>query len=118
MSALKLALNPYEPNYKTIGNLTLMVHAPYHKVGLTTQSEPHLNDIVPDKPDKKLRTVILAFCDPTTPELEFNLDGKSTHTVHTKGKDYIISLDEIGEEERPQEPGRKYLYFNFDIKQL
>jgi hypothetical protein len=118
MSKLKLSLNPYEPNYKTVGDLTLMVHAPYKKVGLTAQTAPHLEDIVPDKPEKKLRTVILAFCDPTTPEVEFNLAGRNTHTVRVKGKDYNITLQEIGEEEPPQEPERKYLYFNFNIEEL
>jgi hypothetical protein len=118
MSTLKLVLNPYEPNYKSVGDLTLMVHAPYSKVGLTAQSEPHLEDIIPEKPEAKSRTVILAFCDPTTPEVEFNLDGQSTHAIHTKGKDYLIALQEIGEEETPQEPGRKYLYFNFDIQEI
>jgi hypothetical protein len=118
MSKIKLVLNPYEPNYKSVGDLTLMVHAPYSKVGLTAQTAPNLEDIVPHKANGKLRTVILAFCDPTTPELEFNLDGKSQHLVHTKGKDYRISLQEIGEEEPPQEPSRKYLYFNFDLEEI
>jgi hypothetical protein len=118
MSALKLVLNPYEPNYNSFGNLTLMVHAPFNKVGLTVQPPPNLHDIVAQEPEKKLRTVNLSFCDPDTRELEFNLDNHSTHAVHTKGKDYIISLDEIGEEEIPQEPGRKYLYFNFNIEEI
>jgi hypothetical protein len=118
MSAVKLVLNPYEPNYKAVGDLTLMVHAPFNKVGLTVQEPPALENIFPEEPDKKLRTVNLSFCDPGTEELEFNLDGNSTHAVHAKGKDYIISLQEVGEEEKPQEPGRKYLYFNFDIEEI
>lgn len=118
MSAIKLALNPYEPNYKYIGDLTLMVHTPYKKVGLTAQSPPNLHDIIPEQPDKKLRTINLSFCDPHTEELEFNLDGNNTHAVHTKGRDYIISLAEIGEEEIPQEPGRKYLYFIFNLEEI
>lgn len=118
MSALKLVLNPYEPNYKSVGNLTLMVHAPFNKVGLTSQPPPDLHNIVAEAPEQKVRTVNLSFCDPDTRELEFDLDHQNTHAVHTKGKDYLISLDEIGEEEKSQEPGRKYLYFNFNIEEV
>jgi hypothetical protein len=118
MSAVKLVLNPYEPNYTAVGDLTLMVHAPFNRVGLTVQEPPVLESIVSEEPDKKMRTVNLSFCDPNTEELEFNLNGSNTHAVHAKGKDYIISLQEIGEEEKPQEPGRKYLYFNFDIQEI
>jgi hypothetical protein len=118
MSAVKLVLNPYEPNYRSVGDLTLMVHAPFNKVGLTVQPPPNLHDIVAEEPEEKLRTVNLSFCDPETQELEFDLDGHNTHAVHTKGKDYIISLNEIGEEEISQEPGRKYLFFNFNIDEI
>jgi hypothetical protein len=119
MSEMKLVLNPYEPNYKSIGNLTLMVHAPFNKVGLTVQqSPPNLQSITATEPGKKIRTVALSFCDPDIEELEFNLDGLNTHAVHTKNKDYIITLKEIGEEEIPQEPGRKFLYFNFNVDEI
>jgi hypothetical protein len=118
MSAIKLVLNPYEPNYKAIGDLTLMVHAPFYKVGLTLQSPPNLHDIVADDQEGKLRTVNLSFCNPDIEELEFNLDSNNTHAIHAKDKDYIITLDEIGEEEIRQEPGRKYLYFNFTVEEV
>lgn len=98
--------------------MTLMVHAPFSRVGLTRQPPPHLEDIVGDRPEKKLRTVNLSFCDPETEELEFNLDHQTTHAVQAKGKQYLISLDEIGEEETPYEPGRKYLYFTFNIEEI
>jgi hypothetical protein len=117
MSRVKLALNPYEPNYKAVGDLTLMVHAPFNKVALTTQqAPPHLEDLVTGKRAKKTRTVNISFCDPDTPELEFNIDTNSTHAIHAKGRDYVITLDEIGEEEMPQEPDRKYLYFIFNLE--
>lgn len=116
MTAIKLVLNPYEPNYKYYGDLTLMVHAPYKKVGLTAQSPPNLDDIIAEEPDKKLRTINLSFCNPNTEELEFTLDGNNTHAIHANGKDYIITLEEIGEEEMDHEPGRKYLYFIFNIE--
>jgi hypothetical protein len=118
MTAIKLGLNPYEPNYQYICDLTLMVHTPYRKVGMTSQSPPNLPDIIAEEPDKKLRTVNISFCDPQTEELEFTLDGNNTHAIHTKGRDYIISLDEIGEEEIEFEPGRKYLYFVFNIEEI
>jgi hypothetical protein len=118
MSAIKIGLNPYEPNYKYIDDLTVMVHAPYSKVGQSAQSPPNLHDIVAEEPDKKIRTINLSFCDPHTEELEFTLAGNDTHAIHTKGKDYIITLEEIGEEENGQEPGRKYLYFIFNIEEI
>ncbi|MGV3639870.1 MAG: hypothetical protein ACO1NZ_05070 [Adhaeribacter sp.] len=115
---MKLVLNPYEPNHKAIGPLRLMVHAPLKKVGLTKHSPPKLKDMLTDESDEKLRTVNLSFIKPHIEELEFNLDGVCRHKVHAGGKDFLITLLEIGEEEHPREPGRKYLYFYFEIQDM
>lgn len=118
MTVVKLVLNPYEPNYKSFGPLRLMVHAPVKRVTNTKHPEPKLEDLLPDEAEKKHRTVNLSFLRPHLEELEFNLDGTYRHKVHAGGKDFLITLLEIGEEEHPREPGRKYLYFYFEIQEI
>lgn len=118
MTVVKLVLNPYEPNHKAIGPLRLMVHAPLKKVAHTKHSPPNLKDLLPNEPEKKLRTVNLSFLKPNTQELEFDLDGVCRHKVRAGDRDFLITLLEIGEEEHPREPGRKYLYFYFEIQEI
>lgn len=117
MTVVKLVLNPYEPNYKSVGPFSLMVHAPLNNVAHTKHLPPNLQDLLPEEPDKKHRTVNLSL-KPNLQELEFNLDSTYRHTVRAGDRHFLITLLHIGEEELPQEPGRKYLYFYFQIQEI
>ena len=118
MTVVKLALNPYEPNHKTLGPLRLMVHAPLTTVAKTKYFPPTLPDLLPEEPKKNHRTVFLSCLRPNVEELECNLNGTRRHRVRAGNQEFLITLLEIGEEEHPREPGRKYLYFYFEVQEV
>ena len=118
MTVVKLALNPYEPNHKTLGPLRLMVHAPLTTVANTKHFPPSLPDLLPEEPEENHRTVFLCFRKPNLDQLEFSLNGRHRHRVRAGDQEFLITLLEIGEEEHPKEPGKKYLYFYFDIQEV
>lgn len=118
MSVVKLALNPYEPNHKTLGPFRLMVHAPLTTVANTKHFPPSLADLLPGEQEENHRSVFLSFLKPHVEELEFNLNGSRRHQVRAGNQEFLITLLEIGEEENPREPGRKYLYFYFEVQEV
>jgi hypothetical protein len=118
MTVVKLALNPYEPNHKTFGPFRLMVHAPFTTVANTKHLPLTLADLLPDEPEENFRTVFLSFLEPNVNELEFNLNGSRRHQIQVGDQEFLITLLEIGEEEHPREPGKKFLYFYFEIQEV
>ncbi|MGV3502749.1 MAG: hypothetical protein ACO1O1_03530 [Adhaeribacter sp.] len=87
-------------------------------VAHTKHFPPSLTDLLPDEPEENHRTVFLSFLKPNLEQLEFNLNGKNRHRVRAGDQEFLITLLEIGEEEHPREPGRKYLYFYFEIQNV
>jgi len=118
MKLVKLVLNPFEPNHQQIGNLNMMVHAPYIKAGLTKETYPKLDDLIvaEKQSESRLRRVLVSFMCPGVDEYEFDLDNKASHRVEVKGHTYEITLTEIGEEEIPQFKAQKFLYFIFNVE--
>ncbi|WP_026464287.1 hypothetical protein [Adhaeribacter aquaticus] len=117
MEPIKLALNPFEPNHKKIGDLQMMVHAPLTKATVKQESYPRINDLLVDEehPGSKIRRVLVSFMTPGTDEFEFDLDGKASHELTVKNKRYHITLRDIGEEEIAGFAAQKFLYFIFYV---
>jgi len=120
MKLLKLALNPFEPNHQQIGDLHMMVHAPYAKAGLIKETHPKLDDLLVDEmhPEMPVRRVLVSFMCPGIGEYEFDLDALATHRITIKNKSYEITLTEIGEEEIQQFKAQKFLYFIFNVEEI
>jgi len=119
MKLVKLVLNPFEPNHQQVGDLNLMVHAPYVKSALVKETYPKLNDLLVEEaqPELPVRRVLVSFMCPGVDEYEFDLDTQASHHVTIKNKSYQITLTEIGEEEISQFKAQKFLYFIFNIEE-
>jgi len=119
MKLFKFVLNPFEPNHQQIGDLNMMVHAPYKKTGLIKETYPKLDHLLIDETQEEtpLRRVLVSFMCPGVNEYEFDLDALATHRIKVKNKSYEITLTEIGEEEIPQFKAQKFLYFIFNIEE-
>jgi len=119
MKLFKFVLNPFEPNHREVGDLHMMVHAPYAKTGLIKETHPKLDHLLIDDTQEEtpLRRVLVSFMCPGVDEYEFDLDARAAHHIKVKNKSYEITLTEIGEEEISQFKAQKFLYFIFSIEE-
>ena len=106
--------SPFNPNFEIVGDLVMMLHAPYSDNDVTIQFNPNIQDYKEkqDKPGIKVRQATFSATTDQTKTEQFDFSANNVKDIEISDTIYNIKLMSIGKENIK---GQDFFAFEFFV---
>lgn len=112
---VKISTSPVSPNIEVVGDIVIKIHLQYSESDVTILVNPNIQEYAEnqDQPGIKIRHATATSDTDESRQLQLNLKDKNVQTTNINGKEYKITLMNIGKEAFE---GQEFLYYEFFVE--